>query len=285
MLLSKLSHKIVTKIHSVTLQKKIINVYKNTENPKSAIFYTTHKCASSFVPQLFSVILKNSDYELVDYAGAIWHLGNKFNLGTPHIDCLQNFLEKSYSDLYSLHGKIYGPQRVPLDFPGRDKFKNIFFLRDPRDVLISAYFSFAFTHPEPLNDISRKEFLERRKRLQEQGIDQYVLEESKTWVVPLYNKYKHLRDTAQNSIYLKYDFFTAQTPEFIERIAEFLELNPSQEEIARLTTKANPVQKIEVMKHQRSGKTGQYLEKLHPDTVDKLDHILAEVLSDWEFPL
>jgi hypothetical protein len=283
MLLSKLSHKIATKIDSITLQKKILSVYKNTEKPKSAIFYTTHKCASSFVPQLFSVILKNSDYELVDYAGAIWHLGNKFNLGTPHMDCLQNFLEKSYSDLYSLHGRIYGPQRVPLDFPGRDKFKNIFFLRDPRDVLISAYFSFAFTHPEPLNNISRKEFLKRRNRLHQQGIDQYVLEEAKQWIVPLYSQYKHLRETAPDYIYLKYDFFKNQTPDFIRAIADFLVLLPTQEDIELLTKQASPVQTTEVMKHQRSGKNGQYLDKLHPETVEKLNDILAEVLSDWKF--
>ena len=41
--------------------------------------------------------------------------------------------------------------------------------------------------------------------------------------------------------------------------------------------------KVEVMKHKRSGKTGQYLEKLHTDTVEKLNHLLAEILAYWEF--
>jgi len=38
-----------------------------------------------------------------------------------------------------------------------------------------------------------------------------------------------------------------------------------------------------VLKHKRSGKTGQYLEKLHPITVEKLNQILSDILSDWEF--
>jgi hypothetical protein len=274
-----LLNKLKIQLKNSKLQHKVIDSAANLKSPRSVIFYTTHKCASTFISNLFDVILKNSDYDLVDYAAAIWKAGDKTNISSPY----EVFLEQAYSDLYSVNGKIYAPQRKYLDFPGRSKFKHIFFLRDPRDVLVSSYFSMAFTHSEPLNSVARGHFLRKRSEIKEQDIDDYVLEQSEEWVVPLYKQYKELRETSDTYIYLKYDLFVENTPEFVKKISEFLGLNPSTKDIDLLTKDATPVQSIEVMKHKRSGKTGQYLEKLNPKTVTKLNYLLSEVLSDWEF--
>ena len=281
MMFSKLNSKINRKLYYKKLCAKLVKADANRNKPCSAIFYTTHKCASTFVDRLFELILKNSDYSFVDYAGAILQAGDKLDVGTPY----ENFLEQTYSDLYSLQGKIYGPQRKPLDFPGRDKFKHIFFLRDPRDVLISSYFSSGFTHREPSNTADREVFINKRKNIQQIGLDVYTLEEANSWIIPLYRQYKQLRDTSESNIYLKYDLFIENTSEFIQKISKYLNINPSKKNIDLLVGEANPIQDVEVMKHQRSGKTGQYLEKLHPDTVEKLNYTLAKTLADWEFEL
>lgn len=279
MLFSRLKNKIKNEVYYNKLQYQVIAASANLNKPHSAIFYTTHKCASTFVARMFDVILKHSEYEFVDYAGAIFGAGDKLNIGNPY----EMFLEKAYSDLYSLHGKIYGPQRRYLDFPGRNNFKHIFFLRDPRDVLVSSYFSLGFTHAEPLNNIERNKFMKKREDIKEKELDNYVLEEAEAWICPLYKQYQSLRKTAKSHIYLKYDLFVEDTPEFIKKISAFLSLHSSPEDIDLLTQEASPVQNVEVMKHKRSGKTGQYLEKLHPSTVEKLNQILSDVLHDWEF--
>ncbi len=279
MILNKFKKKIKKDIYNNNLQNQIIKAFVNLKKPDSAIFYTTHKCASTFVYRLFDVILKNSEYEFIDYAGAIFSAGDKLKIESPY----ETFLEQAYSDLYSLHGKIYGPQRQYLDFSGRNNFKHMFFLRDPRDVLVSSYFSNKFTHAEPLNTVHRNQFLEKRENTKTKEIDSYVLEEAEAWIYPLYKQYWELRVTAKSYIYLKYALFVEDTPEFIQKICEFLDLHPSPEDIDLLTQEASPTQDIEVMKHKRSGKTGQYLEKLHPSTVEKLNHFLSDVLYDWEF--
>jgi len=277
--------KIKKELKSFGLQRKLTNVLHSQKAPQSAIFYTIYKCASTFVEKLFDVILKNSSYEFVDYAGAVERMGDRFTLESPAELYLQNFLEQEYCDLYSRHGKIYGPQRFPLDFPGRVHFKHIFFLRDPRDVLVSDYFSQIYTHPEPRNTVSRNEFLSIKKAAQELGIDKYALKYAEEWILPLYDQYRQLRETSESHIYLKYDLFAENTPEFIKRISDYLELNPAIKDIEILTKEANPVQKTEIMKHKRSGKTGQYLEKLQSDTVEKLNRILSGTLADWEFTI
>lgn len=279
MILSKLKSKIQREVYYQKLHVKLVNVYANRNQPRSVIFYTTHKCASIFVERLFELILKNSDYSFVDYAGVIARAGDKLDVGTPY----EAFLEQAYSDLYSLQGKIYGPQRRSLDFPGRNKFKHIFFLRDPRDVLVSSYFSSGFIHREPLNTIDREKFVSKRRNIQEIGMENYILDEAEKWIIPLYKQYKQLRDTSETNIYLKYNLFVEDTSEFVQRILDFLSINPAKKDLDVLIKEANPVQNIEVMKHKRSGKTDQYLEKLHPDTVEKLNQTLAETLTDWEF--
>jgi len=99
MLLAKLKNNIRLNINNNKLQRKLIGAYENLNKPNSAIFYTTHKCASTFVRRLFDVILQKSDYEFIDYAGAIFGAGDKLNIESPY----ETFLEKAYSDLYSLH--------------------------------------------------------------------------------------------------------------------------------------------------------------------------------------
>ena len=281
--LKKAIYRIKTEYKNLPVQRRIIAVLKNQQKPLSAIFYTVDKCASTFVPKLFDVILKNSNYRLIDYEWAIERLGDKFICEAPFHLHLKNFLETNSSELYTPRGKIYGPHRIPVDFPGRNKFKHIFFLRDPRDVLVSDYFSVAYTHPLPRNTVGRDEFALIKKRALEQGIDAYVLEHAKEWLVPHYKQCRQLRETSERHIYLKYDLFTADTTEFIKRICAFLELNPAKENILALAEEAKPVQKKEVLKHKRSGKTGQYREKLLPDTVEQLNLLFSEDLSYWEF--
>lgn len=281
MRLSEIIDRTKTKLKNVVVGRKVLQADKNLTKPRSAIFYTTHKCASSFVGNLFDLLVKNSQYELVDYPSSIWALGNKINPGQNY----EAFLEKAYSDLYSLHGKIYAPQRKYLDFPGRERFKHIFFLRDPRDVLVSAYFSLGFTHSKPKNNASLNKFIQTRNDIQSQGIDNYVLGDAESWIIPLYKQYKHLRETAEESIYLRYDLFAYDTAEFIKKISDFLQLEISEKNIESLIRKARPVQATEAMKHKRSGRSGQYLEKLQPTTIDKLNNILSEILLDWEFEL
>ena len=266
------------------LKKKVLNCAKKSDHNTSCILFTTHKCASTFIGPLFYNLLKKSQYEFVDYESVIARLGDDLALETPYNKALQAFLEENYSDLYSLHERIYAPQRIPLDFPGRKKFKHVFFLRDPRDVLVSDYFSIAYTHAVPRNTETGEEFIAIRKKAERLGIDAYVLDEAETWIKPLFRQYKHLRDSAESHIYLKYDLFAESTLQFVELLSDYLGLKPSAKVTRLISDLANPIQKKERMRHQRSGKSGQYLDKLEAETVRKLNSLLAEELSEWAFP-
>lgn len=62
--------------------------------------------------------------------------------------------------------------------PGIENFKILLVLRDPRDILVSSYYSVAYSHPFPDDKERTKEFLTERYRVRDMTVDQYVIEQS-----------------------------------------------------------------------------------------------------------
>jgi len=261
-------------------RKRILNSWEEQHKPDSVILFTTHKCASMFMETLFTIISKGSEYKVVDYASIIYGLGDKVDIGSPYED----YLSANYYNLYKTKGEIYAPQRRALDFPGRTRFKHIFFLRDPRDVLVSAYYSFGYTHSTPTNTEHIAKFEKSRNKIKEQGIDDYALEQVETWIKPLYEDYQKLRESADNYLYLQYDLFKDNTTSFIQKIGNYLDIQIDDTTISKLIEIAQPTQTVENQSsHKRSGKSRQFVEKLTPETVGLLNEKLASVLAYWEF--
>lgn len=179
-------------------QESILKAKESLNKPPSVLFFTTHKCASTFIPPLLKTITRNSNYEFKDYAQAIWNLGNQLDIGQDQENFLDFFLEDTADRLFFRRGEIYAPLRVPVDFPERKKLKHIFFLRDPRDILVSSYYSTGFTHPLPKNDKAKRRFQAKRELIQQQGIDNYTISAATNWVIPLYSKYQQFANTCES---------------------------------------------------------------------------------------
>ncbi len=261
-------------------QRTIAEAFDSLSRPQSAIFFTTHKCASTFIDKTFTKFEPHSDYVVRRYAAALWKMNSRLDVGSAN----EVFFARAYDRLFKARGEIYVPHRKPVDFPGRPKFRHIFFLRDPRDVLVSAYYSFGFSHPPPGGARVKQEFLGKRKRIQDGGIDRYAMESATHWLLPVYEKYRRFRETAGESIYLKYDDFKDDTEGFLWAVAEFLEIELPQQIVQELAKSASPVQaQVNIDCHKRSGRSGQYVHELNPDTVKFLNTAFADILEYWEF--
>lgn len=272
------SHKTI--IHQKTKQE-IVRAWESLNQPKSVIFYTTHKCASVFISKLLITLTQNSQYEVKDYASAIRDLGDQINVENPY----ENFLEQASDQLYQTKGKIYAPQRKLLDFPGRENFKHIFFLRDPRDVIVSAYYSFGYSHGIPKATKQQEKQRKQRQKIQQQGIDNYAKESAIGWL-NLYMKYRELLESSDSYLYLSYDEFKDNTLEFINKIVSFLEINISDQEAKKLAKEASPIsEQKDITKHKRSGKSQQYKEELKPETINYLNETFSEILDYWQFQI
>jgi hypothetical protein len=263
-------------------QKRVLNKYnpKSNNDLDSIIFFTTHKAASNFTNHVLKEIEQSSEFVLYDYGALIGSLSEKLSITNK----FEEYLNENSNTLFHLHGEIYGPQRMPLNFEGINDYKKIFFLRDPRDVLVSAYYSFGFNHVEPDSSTLLDTFLEERKKIQDQNIDEYVLQQANKWIKPMYSDYKKLRQkTSQNTLYLKYNDYVQDTVGFINSIFNFAGLE-NKELAERLSLSANPITKIEQKDmHKRSGKNNQWKTHLTQSTQDKLNVELKHILEYWEF--
>lgn len=283
-IIKKYFYTIITKL-GITLytkkQKRIIYKLNNkvTNKLDSVIFFTTHKCASNFTNEILKKVEENSDFTLYDYGALIGSLSDRLKISLD----FENYLNNNYDHLFYPYGEIYGPQRKPLNFVGVENYKKIFFFRDPRDILVSAYHSFGFTHPIPNSKILSEEFIRNRNKIQQQSIDDYVIEQAFKWIVPMFENYKKIYDETQNKIYLKYDYYTSDTKSFLKEIFNYFDII-DENCINQLHKISNPIQETtNENSHKRSGKSGQWKVSLSKETQIKLNKILLPILRDWDF--
>lgn len=76
-------------------------------------------------------------------------------------------------DGYSLIGPVRDFQYEDILTPS-NTIKRIVVLRDPRDIIISEYYSYGYTHVPPNEPIAQKAFQSQRQAIQSGGIDWYI---------------------------------------------------------------------------------------------------------------
>ncbi|MCC5906181.1 MAG: sulfotransferase domain-containing protein [Balneolaceae bacterium] len=243
------------------------------DSPESVYFYTFHKCASSFFSQY---VLKNvNGLYHINYASQLYS-GNR-----SHKKELE-FRKKGF---------IYGPIRISAyvqspvakrlvnpttkhDFI-RDKIA-IFFIRDPRDILVSSYYSFGFTHGfSKVNTIKVRQEA-KRKRIREMTLDEYVLD-SADKQVDLFKTLYELSKTCSRGVVLRYEDMINDFDGFAEQLRQYITLEDAT--IREIYQKTRPREKEDVTSHRRSGKVGGFREKLEKNTILAVNKKLAEILT------
>lgn len=250
--------------------------------PQSIFFFTTHKCASTFINKALQTIFARSKFNYLNYYSALWHLGDKITLGKEDLS--------NASLLFKAVGEVYGPLRIPLNLDVLKSSNNIFFLRDPRDILVSNFYSLGYSHSPPKNSIRYVNFEDNRRKLRDEGIDQYVLRASEEWVLPTYLNYQSIKESSSTSSFISYQTFFENFPLFLEQFQNSLDISFNSKTTRKLHSFAKmPISNTssdygeDIFSHHRSGKSHQYIEKLQPSTIRQLSSILSPVLDYWQF--
>ena len=258
---------------------------KSKKGIRSAFFWTTHKCASTFTSFLLSQIGKTGKIEHFDFAKAISHLGDRVDWPNRY-----DIVREDGTILYRDFGEVYGPIRKPINLQNPGNFKHIFFLRDPRDVIVSAYYGFGYAKANlPKGDRAKKIFLDTRKKIQNTTIDEYAIESSKNWLLPIYTQYRDLYLSVDNASFFNYDCYVSNPHAFISGVFKALDLDELPEEITqKLSRMAKPVAKDKgsaEFGHKRSGRSRQFEAELSEPALVEINEILGPVLDAWGFEL
>lgn len=276
----KLDSKYIILKSQLSLLRHKINCRRQVDFPKSAFIFTSHKCASSFIPMLSRRIARSSSRSYIDYELASWHLGNLGYGDKVH--------DKLYTDISCFHPYkfLYAPLRCPPPNYFLSKYSSnpmILFLRDPRDIAISAYYSFGKTHSLPKHSGSRKSFMERRALITSLCIDDFVLYYLEDFIIPQFLRYSTYL-SADNVLYLKYSDYVNNTSLFFSKIFNHFECKISESDFSSLAFRMNPVLSVpDINSHRRSGRLNQFKTLLSDSTNHKIYSAYSSVLNLFKF--
>lgn len=285
-LTTKLFYRIVSK-KKIILFNRIADSDKFLQNKninRSIIFWTTHKCASTFISKFLYLISKETKLKHVDYAGLIWELGNEIKTNNPFL------IETECDFLYRKYGEIYGPMRTPFEFEIRKHLNNIFFLRDPRDLIVSKYYSIAYSHPEPSNDKVKLEFLNKRNIALRMDINEFFLKQIDEWIIPHYSTYKKIRENSEISSFFKYEDLKEHPKKTFLELTKNMKISIQENLVDELISKLEKPFKKKISKnqdinysHTRSGKSRQFEYEIEKKTLKLGNDKLKDLLNYWNF--
>jgi hypothetical protein len=242
---------------------------------ESVYFYTFHRCASSLFS---SYILKHIDgLQHVDYARQIY-AGKRVEQPV--------FKEKGY---------VYGPIRLsadpmspvykllvaPVSEPEfiRDKIA-IFFVRDPRDILVSTYYSFGYAHGFSRLKEMREQQKATRNEIQSVSLDEYVLSSAGT-VSRNFETLSKLKSACERSLLLKYEDMIGNFDYFITQLSQYVVIDRNV--VRDIYDRSRPQQKEDISAHRRSGHVGGFRSKLEGKTIESLNRALEDTLLRFHY--
>jgi hypothetical protein len=194
-------------------------------------------------------------------------------------------------------GYIYGPMRLSLrqtspEYTGLVKAVSdtefikdriaIFLIRDPRDILVSAYYSFGYTHGfSPVKEIQAMQ-LEIRKQIQNTSIDQYCLQ-SAPRINSAFETLNNLSHACNRSIVLKYEDMINNWDLFSAGLTRYIDIR--KDVLARIYEQSRPKKNTDTTSHRRDGKPGGFRGQLQKETIDSLNETFKNVLETHQYTL
>ncbi|TND09668.1 MAG: Uncharacterized protein FD123_1025 [Bacteroidetes bacterium] len=235
---------------------------KNTPDKIPVIFFTVHKAGSSLLSDRLTKLFSRSGYVTADLSS--------FFAKTNPAQRKKFFADLRWKEkVFSQRGVYYCVFRYPFDVPFFDKHKIILVLRDPRDILVSHYFSTRFSHPTQNMD-----FFSLKEKANSMTIDEYVLFIADDFR-QRYEKYLGMIGK-ENVLFLRYEDMITAPVDFEERIRTFLGMPVEKGELVR--EEDFQLEQENPQAHKRYVQSGDHIRKLKPETIEKLNGIFGKVL-------
>jgi len=232
---------------------------------------TIHKAASSFVgAEIIPVLAKAQGFEFFDISAKAFKAGANYRETVEqHMPTLQS------------PGYCFGPFRGPMVLKMLDMSRNrlLVHVRDPRDCVVSAYYSFGYSHTIPPGKEEKQRFMERRERIRTQSIDDYAIAEIGTVAKRLEAYMRHAR-RAERHLISRYEDMVLDFPIWVRKISAFIGGGDGSAAVEKLERKVSFETKGEdIYKHKRQVLPGDHRRKLKPETIAQLNEFCGDLLD------
>lgn len=258
-------------------------VTSKPQDNRSIVVFTLHKSASMLIHNLCNKLSQD--------AGIRYVSPNIANSGIDARVLLNN------KEIWRSLGTCFAPVRFYVDVPNIEEYQIILHLRDPRDVLVSMYYSYCFIHKGEIQGNTGY-----RKEIADQGIDHFVLHmanEQKPKIKGDYGTGAHVADATgnllkrysdyidhilgrNNATLVKYEEMVTDFPGWLGKFVAPFPLKDKKaavDELVALSPQIFPARTQDVMHHVRHITPGDHKNKLKAETIDELNHIFKDVLD------
>lgn len=258
-------------VYTTDHQELVIDIPVPSKHPSFFVF-AIHKSGSVMQDKIFEDICAYFKIPMISIAKTAFQQGIE-----------EGAFEKDICDIFKDTGYCYyGFRYFPRYLEGFDlgNLKKVLLIRDPRDILVSHYFSMKKSHTVPEGEVGRK-LLELRDELAHMGIDEYVLKKAAGFR-NIFNKYSTIADEKMKLFRYEDVIFSKQ--KWVQDILDLLGFEMPTDQVRVIAQKHDIFPTDEnPNSHIRKVTPGDYKEKLKPDTIEQLNDCFRIVLEKYGY--
>jgi hypothetical protein len=245
---------------------------------KAAFVLSLRKSGSSLFSNLVGAISQFNRVPVVDIPGTMFDNGYRYADWNGHPN-LRDLLWK---------GNTYvGFRDPPTAFYGDPVFEQapkLLLVRDPRDVLVSEYFSNAFSHSLPRAEAERSVLAQERRRALQSSVEDYVMSRVSA-LNQTVDGYRRLLGV-QNLKVIRYEDVIFDKPGWCRTIAEHFGMEAPDRLIEGIMGWADVVPDTEnPTAFVRRVTPGDHLDKLAPPAIERVNKRLNDIWRKFGYEL
>ena len=239
----------------------------------SFFIFSLHKAGSTLLNNILEKCCIYNEIPYVNFPGEC------FKRGIPFLEVDQDTIDYFESRGYCYGGfRLLTPLFKDFDFV---PYKKIYLIRDPRDIVVSFYYSMLKSHPIPKEGALSEKIKESRERLMNVDINDYVLKLAPV----ILERIEGMQQVSQERMKLyRYEDIIFKKKEWIKDMMAFLDLDLKEVQIDKIISKHDIIPaKEDQSKHIRKVTPGDHKEKLNKNTIEELNRIFHKPLVKYGY--
>jgi hypothetical protein len=256
----------------------IKGTHKNPNKHPSIIHFSFHKAATQYVRSVLTrCAVENGMVPVGIHAYA-------FSTDFPRLHFLTAEEMKKHQHIFKPLGYLYSAFGGGMveGIADLSLYKIVFVTRDPRDIVVSHYYSMAYSHPAPDKMGNKYErFIKNRTFARASTIDEWVLWKSDKLYETCVRYQKLLLEKYPNTYRTTYEHMVCDFSSWLRGLLNYCELSISADSFESLLQENIRIRPREenIYRHLRKSQPGDYRNKLKPETIDSLNEKFASVLE------
>ncbi len=241
---------------------------------KSLIAVSMHKAGSTIASEILGQIAAEKGYRF-----------DLIERRVPSSPLPEGKLYIAYQAEMEDEGVYYGVARGPYvkDMPRLFGLKLVVQVRDPRDCMVSAYYSYLVSHVPPKDPEKLRLFMARQERLASMTIDEFVLADARHYVGRM-AVLRAILGVHDDALMVTYEEMVDYTDDWLDRLCDFVGQPRTDALMERLAGKLDfSVSAEDEAAHKRQVAPGDHKRKLLPETIDRLNEILGDEMRAFGY--